>query len=216
VLLQRTAGPYIGSTADKASSSSPVRFAPKSEQIADIAERWLCAKRRHSHCSKGSYSIVSFFEARLCATPRCVREGVERDFQVTTTVALWWWQPTPCEVYLHGRQHQRRHREVPIPLRPELDEFALVAVLQMQIVPPLGGNGALPRGPPAVWTVVVPRKEACVARQLQNPLNGPPELPSIASREIGARRPRIGHEESIVNESRVPHDVGDRAEGMTG
>src|SRR6516164_3342365 len=150
------------------------------------------------------------------ATPRCLREGVEWDFQVTTTVALWWRQPTPCEVYLEGRQHQRRHREASIPLRPELDEFALVAVLQMQIVRPLGSNGGLPSGPPAVWTVVVPREEACLARQLQNPLNGPPELPSITSREIGSRCPRIGHEEGIVNEGRVPHEVGNRAQGMTG
>src|SRR5262249_21008975 len=119
----------------------------KADKQADVSLSPLCAKRRHSHCSKGSYSIVSFLEARLCATPRCVREGVERDFQVTTTVALWWRQPTPCEVYLQGRQHQRRHREVPIPLRPELDEFALVAVLQMQIVRPLGSNSALPTGP---------------------------------------------------------------------
>jgi len=136
--------------------------------------------------------------------PRRLRESVERDFQITATVALWWRQPTACEVYLEGRQHQRRHRQGPIPLRPEFDELALVAVLQMQIVRPLGSNGALPTGPPTVWTVVVPREEACVARQLQNPLNGPPELPSITSREIGSRRPRIGHEESIVNKSRVP------------
>src|SRR6516164_6920550 len=111
------------------------------------------------------------------ATPRCLRESVERDFQVTATVALWWRQPTPCEVYLEGRQHQRRHREAPIALRAELDELSFLAVLQ-----------------------------------LQNALNGPPELPSITSREIGSRRPRIGHEEGIVNEGRVPHDVGNRAE----
>ena len=48
-----------------------------------------------------------------------------------------------------------------------------------------------PPGVAAVWTVVVSREEACVAGQLQNPLNGPPELPSITSREIGARRHRI-------------------------
>src|SRR5262245_27509840 len=155
------------------------------------------------------------WNSRRMATPRSLRESVERDFQVTATVALWWRQPTPCEGYLEGRQQQRRHREAPIPLRPELDELALVDVLQMQIVRPLGSNSALPSGVAAVWTVVVPRKEACVARQLQNPLNGPPELPSITSREIGTRRPRIGHEETIVNEGCVPHQVGDRAEGMT-
>ena len=96
------------------------------------------------------------WNSRRMAIPRCLRENVERDFQVTATVALWWRQPTPCEVYLQGRQHQRRHREVPIPLPPELDEFALVAVLQMQIVRPLGSNSALPSGVAAVWTVVVP------------------------------------------------------------
>src|SRR5262245_63835603 len=85
----------------------------------------------------------------------------------------------------------------------------------MQIVRPLDSNGALPRGVAAVWTIVVPREEACVAGRLQNPLNGPPELPSITSGEIGSRRARIGHEEGIVNEGRVPHEVGHRAEGMT-
>src|SRR5262245_61377874 len=85
----------------------------------------------------------------------------------------------------------------------------------MQIVRPLGSNRALPSGLPAVWTVVMPREEACVARQPQNALNAPPELPSITSWEIGSRRPRIRHEQGIVNEGRVPHQVGDRAEGMT-
>src|SRR5262245_39914626 len=149
-------------------------------------------------------------------TPRWLRESVEWDFQITATVALWRRQPTLCEVYLEGRQqHQHRHREASIPLCPELDELALVAALQMKIVRPLGRNGALPRGVAAVWTVVVPGEEACIARQLQNPLNGPPELTSITSREIGSRRPRIGHEEGIVNEGRIPNQVGDRAEGMT-
>src|SRR5262249_33335633 len=114
-----------------------------------------------------------------------------------------------------GRQDEGRDGEGPIPLRRELDELALVAVLQMQIVRPLGSNSALPSGVAAVWTIVVPRKETCVARQLQNPLNAPPELPSITSREIGPRRPRVGHEQGIVNEGRVPHHVGDGAEGMT-
>src|SRR5262249_22760915 len=63
--------------------------------------------------------------------PRCLRESVERDFRVTATVALWWRQPTSCEVYLQGRQHQRRHREGPIPLRPEPDGLAFVSGLPM-------------------------------------------------------------------------------------
>src|SRR5262249_51108612 len=142
--------------------------------------------------------------SRRIASPRCLRESVEWDFQVTATVALWWRQPTPCEVYLEGRQHQRRHREAPVPLRPQLDEFALVAVLQMQIVRPLGSNGALPRGVAAVWTAVVPRKEASVGRQLQNALNGPPQLPSITSRAIRARRPRIARQHSLANPRRRP------------
>src|SRR5262249_33417141 len=99
---------------------------------------------------------------QVLSYPGCLGESVEWDFQVTATVALWWRQPTSCEVYLQGRQHQRRHREGPIPLRPELDELALVAVLQMQIVRPLGSNSALPSGVAAVWTVVVPREEAGV------------------------------------------------------
>src|SRR5215471_9245942 len=86
------------------------------------------------------------WNSRRMATPRCLRESVERDFQVTATVALWWRQPTPCEVHLEGRQHQRGRREAPIPLGPELHELALVAVLQLQIVRPLGSNSALPRG----------------------------------------------------------------------
>src|SRR5215468_11221326 len=113
------------------------------------------------------------------ASPRCLRESVERDFQVTATVVPRGRQPSPREVYLEGRQHQRRHRQVTIALRAELDEFGLVAVLQMQIVRLLGGNSALPTGLAAVWTVVMPREEARVARQLQNPLNAAPELPSI-------------------------------------
>src|SRR5262249_38163840 len=154
--------------------------------------------------------------SRRMATPRCLRESVERDFQVTATVALWGRRPTSCEVYLEGRQHQRRNRKAPIAFGAQLDEFSLVAVLQMQIARVLGGNGALPSGLPAVWTVVMPREESRVARQPQNPLNAPPKLPSITSREIGSRCPRIGHEEGIVNEGRVPHDVGDRTESMTG
>src|SRR5262249_62237948 len=110
-----------------------------------------------------------------------LRESVECDFQVTATVALWWRQPTPCEVYLEGRQHQRRHREGPIPLRPELDELALVAVLQMQIVRPLGSNSALPSGVAAVWTVVVPREEAGGGGQVQDPPHRPPEVPGLPS-----------------------------------
>src|SRR5262249_44768492 len=144
-----------------------------------------------------------------------LRESVERDFQVTATVVLRWRQPTPRQVYLEGRQHQRRQRQATIALRAELDEFGLVAVLHMQIVRPLDSNGALPTGLAAVWTVIMPREEACVARQPQNPLNAAPELPSITSREIGSRCSRIGHEEGIVNEGRVPHDIGDRGEGMT-
>src|SRR5262245_45390368 len=85
----------------------------------------------------------------------------------------------------------------------------------MQIVRLLGSNGALPSGAAAVWTVVMPREQAGVARQLQNALNAPPELPSITSWEIGSRRPRIGHEQGIVNEGRVPHHIGDRAQCMT-
>src|SRR5262249_50432664 len=103
-----------------------------------------------------------------------LRESVERDFQATATVALWCRQPTPGEVYLEGRQHQRRHRQAPIPLGAQLDEFSLVAVLQMQIVRALGGNGAFPSDLPAVWTVVMSRKQARIARQPQDPLNAPP------------------------------------------
>src|SRR5262249_12082943 len=91
----------------------------------------------------------------------------------------------------------------------------LVAVLQMQIVRLLGGNSALPTGLAAVWTVVMPREEARVARQLQNPLNAAPELPSITSQEIGSRCSRIAHAEGIVNAGRVHQDVGDRGESMT-
>src|SRR5215467_10993135 len=85
----------------------------------------------------------------------------------------------------------------------------------MQIMRPLSSHGALPTDVAAVWTVVMPGEKACLVRQLQNPLNGAPELPSITSREIGSRCPGIGHEEGIVNEGRVPHEVVDRGEGMT-
>src|SRR5262245_31918782 len=131
-------------------------------------------------------------------------------------VALWGRQPTPGEVYLESRQHQRRHRQAPIPLGAQLDEFGLAAVLQMQIVRALGGNGAFASDLPAVWTVIVPREEPCVARQPQDSLNAPPKRASITSREIGSRCPCIGHEEGIVNEGRVPHDVGDGTESVTG
>jgi hypothetical protein len=61
----------------------------------------------------------------------------------------------------------------------------------------------------------MPGEKAGLARQLQNELNAVPELPSTPSRKIGSRRPRIGHENCIMNEGRVPDDVGDRTEGMT-
>lgn len=61
----------------------------------------------------------------------------------------------------------------------------------------------------------MPGEKAGLARQLQNMLNAAPELPSIPSRKIGSRRPRIGHENRIMNEGRVANDVGDRSEGMT-
>src|SRR5262249_49105647 len=88
----------------------------------------------------------------------------------------------------------------------------------MQIVHPLGSNRALPSGLPAVWTVVMPREEACVARQSQNALNAPPELPSITSWEIGSRRPPIRHEQGIMKEGRAPQQGGGRAgaAGKTG
>jgi hypothetical protein len=42
-----------------------VRFASESGHRELTSTCPLSAKRRHSYCSKGSYSIVSFFEARL-------------------------------------------------------------------------------------------------------------------------------------------------------
>src|SRR5262249_60793707 len=87
-------------------------------------------------------------------------------------------------------------------------------VLHMQIVHPLGSNRALPSGLPAVWTVVMTREEACVARQPQNALNAPPELPSITSWEIGSRRPRIGPEQRNVDARCGPPQGGGRARGV--
>src|SRR5690349_7770889 len=85
----------------------------------------------------------------------------------------------------------------------------------MEIVHLLVSDGALPTSHPTVWTIVMPGEKAGLARQLQNALNAAPELPSITSRKIGSRCPQIGHENSIMNEGRVPDDVGDRGEGMT-
>jgi hypothetical protein len=75
----------------------------------------------------------------------------------------------------------------------------------MAIVRLLLGNGAFPASFSAVWTIVMAGKQARVARQLQNPLNTPPELSRIASGRIGARRARIRHEQSVVHKGRVAY-----------
>src|SRR5262249_15137075 len=54
VLLQRTAGPYIGSEADIARSPSHVRFTPKSGQTADRLICLLCAMSGLMQCNKKS------------------------------------------------------------------------------------------------------------------------------------------------------------------